>query len=92
MVELVLSTDGKHSVRVSAKSVAEAAEVLPEAQRLLAQLRARPAASPRANQGEAPVCPVHQTPMVLRHGRNGDFWSCNQKLADGSWCKEKQNA
>ncbi len=36
-----------------------------------------------------PICQVHNTEMQLRKGQYGDFWSCGQKLQDGSWCKYK---
>jgi hypothetical protein len=35
---------------------------------------------------EPPICGVHQVPMVRVTGRKGSFWSCHEKLADGSWC------
>lgn len=34
----------------------------------------------------APVCAIHGRPMERRQGRNGSFWSCPEKLADGQWC------
>jgi hypothetical protein len=37
----------------------------------------------------APICAVHQLPMLLMHGRRGPFWSCHQKKDDGSWCSYK---
>ena len=33
----------------------------------------------------APQCGIHGTPMVLRKGKWGDFWSCPAKNADGSF-------
>lgn len=38
---------------------------------------------------EPPMCGVHEMPMVLMHGRRGDFWSCHEKNPDGSWCSYK---
>jgi hypothetical protein len=36
---------------------------------------------------EPPVCAIHEIPMVLVHGRKGDFWSCHEKMEDGkTWC------
>jgi hypothetical protein len=40
----------------------------------------------QAREAVAPRCPMHQTPMALRHGRLGDFWSCPTRKPDGSWC------
>jgi hypothetical protein len=37
----------------------------------------------------APICALHDLPMVLMHGRRGDFWSCHEKNSDGSWCSYK---
>jgi|SRR5579859_436571 len=38
---------------------------------------------------ETPLCAIHHTPMAKRQGKNGSFWSCPQKLEDGSWCPYK---
>lgn len=35
---------------------------------------------------EAPICQVHQLPMVKVRGRRGAFWSCHQRLPDGQFC------
>jgi hypothetical protein len=35
---------------------------------------------------EPPICAVHHLPMVNVQGKKGAFWSCHQKLPDGSWC------
>jgi hypothetical protein len=37
-------------------------------------------------QVQAPMCLIHDRPMVLMHGRRGPFWSCHQKSKDGTWC------
>lgn len=37
----------------------------------------------------APICEVHNTPMVWQQGRKGYFWSCHQRNTDGSWCSYK---
>jgi hypothetical protein len=31
-------------------------------------------------------CGVHGSPMAWQKGRAGYFWSCHEKLPDGSWC------
>jgi len=38
---------------------------------------------------EQQTCGVHGTPMSLRNGTYGQFWSCGKKDANGSWCKFK---
>lgn len=47
-----------------------------------------PAAGPAADQaGEAaPICAIHKTPMTKVNGKKGAFWSCHEKLEDGSFC------
>lgn len=35
---------------------------------------------------EAPICQVHEVPMVRMNGRKGPFWSCHERNADGSFC------
>ncbi len=37
----------------------------------------------------APICGVHDLPMVWQKGKAGFFWSCHQKNSDGSWCSYK---
>ena len=34
----------------------------------------------------APMCGVHHTSMKLMHGKRGPFYSCHEKMLDGSWC------
>jgi hypothetical protein len=34
----------------------------------------------------APICAIHHQPMVRVSGRRGEFWSCHEKLDDGSYC------
>ncbi len=43
-------------------------------------------------QEETPVCQVHDLPMVKVMGKRGEFWSCHQKNADGSWCSYRPNS
>ena len=33
-----------------------------------------------------PVCAVHHIPMVQMHGKHGPFWSCHERMDDGSFC------
>ncbi len=53
------------------------------------------AASPQDTQQQAqppehpPVCEVHQVPMVWVRGKKGSFWSCHERMPDGSWCSYK---
>src|SRR5947209_5447482 len=36
----------------------------------------------------APVCQIHQKAMSWVN-KNGGFWSCHNRMQDGSWCKYK---
>ena len=38
-----------------------------------------------------PNCAYHNKPMTIKTGQFGSFWSCGEKLADGTWCKYKPN-
>jgi hypothetical protein len=39
-----------------------------------------------AEDQEPPICGIHNLPIVKVQGNRGEFWSCHQKNADGSWC------
>jgi hypothetical protein len=39
-----------------------------------------------SEQPEEPICGVHQVPMKLMHGKRGAFYSCHERMPDGSWC------
>jgi len=55
------------------------------------------ASSPTVTQanGDIPICGIHQTPMTWKTGvskktgKNYAFWSCNQRMQDGSFCTYK---
>jgi hypothetical protein len=44
----------------------------------------------------APMCQIHKAPMTFKSGVSAKtgkpyaFWGCTNKLADGTWCTEKQ--
>ena len=38
-----------------------------------------------------PQCQYHLKNMSIREGKFGQFWSCGEKLADGTYCKYKPN-
>ena len=95
--QITLSIDGNHSVSVSADDQASINEGLAWARGIYLKLRERSAApatrsetvhhqiTPPAPQ-ESPDCAIHKLPMTLMTGRKGTFYSCHQKLDDGSWC------
>jgi hypothetical protein len=45
-------------------------------------------AQPEKSQ-QAPTCAIHHQPMNLMNGKRGSFWSCHEKMDDGSWCSYK---
>jgi len=51
-------------------------------------LRPTPAVTPGepVSTEEAPICAVHERPMVLQQGKRGPFWSCHERNGDGSFC------
>ena len=96
-----LSVDGNHAVTVESDDPASITAALVWAKdthkKLVRFGRTEPANEvPQTiddgadlNGDDAPTCEVHQVPMVLMHGRRGDFWSCHEKNIDGSWCSFK---
>jgi hypothetical protein len=109
MMELFLSSDGKHTVHVAAQSAQEMEQLLPNAKAVYEAVvreygtkaemwkhggNGHGKVNGTANGDEAaivpepdaPLCPVHKTPMAYRQGRYGAFWSCPKRLDDGSWC------
>jgi hypothetical protein len=67
----------------------------------LARRADEPAPAPRPKQAisaplfavpaaQEPVCQIHGKPMAWVN-RNGGFWSCHNRMNDGSWCKYKPN-
>ncbi len=90
--QVTLSSAGAHSVSVTGDDPTEVNEALAWAKGLYLKLKTLPSskyAEQAQPEGDPPLCPVHQVPMVWQHGRKGAFWSCHQKDADGSWCSFK---
>lgn len=94
-----LSIDGKHAVSVQSDDPAAVTEGLVWAQdtyKKLLRLRQNAAAPGSGEPMEraeiredaetgAPICAMHQKAMTWVN-KNGGFWSCHEKNADGSWC------
>lgn len=55
---------------------------------------ARDTANDTANGEAAPICGIHNKPMTKRNRKDGSgtFWSCGEKLQDGTWCPYKPKA
>jgi hypothetical protein len=96
---VTITATGKPSVSIECYDPLGAAEAVSRILHTYAQIDlpavARPAtgaaaqpAPDRPNQ-ESPLCGVHRVPMVGMTGKNGFFWSCHQRMADGSWCGYK---
>ncbi len=94
--QVILSTDGKHSVIVSSDLVNGANEALAWAKATynsLVQIYGLQCEQYRkVNNGSeesVPVCAVHHVAMVRQNGKHGPFWSCHQRNADGNFCSYK---
>src|SRR5438132_804012 len=93
--QVILSTDGKHTVIVSCDEPESANLALNWAKATYAQVverygmkgEQRPTeAEPNGEAEEVPICAVHNLPMAKVNGKKGEFWSCHQKDGD-EWCK-----
>lgn len=42
-------------------------------------------------EADAPICAIHNKPMTMVKGRKGFFWSCHERLPDGTFCPYKPN-
>jgi hypothetical protein len=74
-------------LRLPGKPFESLAQAEQEPSDQVSKLEVRPKAEPPAQlELEPPICGVHQLPMVRVQGRKGPFWSCHEKMADGSWC------
>ena len=93
---VTLSTDGAHQITVRSddpaamKTAVLWAKATYEA--LLTRAHSVPPAPADAEPAEEPApprCAVHQLPMARMQGKHGPFWSCHQRMADGSYCSYK---
>jgi hypothetical protein len=95
--QVTLTSDGKPAVSVTSDDPDAAREAIPWVAQtyatLLKDARAipRPATTVVAQQAaeEPPTCAVHQGPMLRMSGRKGPFWSCHERLPNGTWCDYK---
>ena len=88
--QIEMSTDGVHKVTVTIEDPAGTDAALAWANATYAKLlrngTLKPPDAPFAPEDAAPQCAIHHQPMVKVQGKLGEFWSCHQKNADGSWC------
>jgi len=94
MYEVTLATDAGYRVTVWSDDPTELGDALAWAKGTVLKLEAyaKERAEGDATEEEPPICAVHQLPMVKVQGRKGEFWSCHQKMEDGSWCSYKPSS
>ena len=87
--QVTLASDGKHAVTISGDDQQEVSDALEWARETYADLVGPSGSRLRSLEDdlgdEAPICELHDIPMVKQLGRKGYFWSCHQKNQDGSW-------
>ena len=85
-----MSTDGNHKVVVTIEDPGGTEAALAWAQatydRLTRGSEAKDMPAEPEVAEDVPQCSIHLQPMVRVNGKRGPFWSCHQKLSDGSWC------
>lgn len=97
--QVILSTDGKHTIMATCDDSTKVREALAWARATYDAVVARyglkyeqySKASGNGNGESVPTCAIHQTPMVKVEGKHGQFWSCRTKNPDGSWCNYRPN-
>ena len=102
--QITLRVDGNHAVSVSGDDPVAIQDGLAWARGIYLKLQERAkqhAVAPVPRNTEtvshqittpeqhAPTCAIHTTPMVSVSGKQGQFWSCHEKLQDQSWCPYK---
>ena len=90
---VTLSTDGAHQITVRSDDPAAMKSAVLWANATYEALLARAGETLTAPDGDAVAdkaeplrCAVHQVPMARMQGKHGEFWSCHQRMADGSFC------
>src|SRR3712207_441705 len=92
--QVTIGTGGQPTVSVTSDDPQAARDAIPWLAQTYATLlkdsKAVPAPATtivkdqQAQNEEAPICAVHQVPMVRVQGRRGPFWSCHEKNQNGS--------
>jgi hypothetical protein len=99
---ITLSVSGDHAVSVSGDDPVAVNDGLAWARGMYVKLKERsepttptPAAPQAVDHQDIsptpapPICAIHNVAMIRMHGQKGEFWSCHEKLEDGSWCPYK---
>ena len=94
--QITLAVDGHHIVTVTTDDAADTKAALTCGRALYEALvkhygapESSHVVSPDAadaGTAEAPMCVVHEVPMVRMQGKRGPFWSCHARMDDGSFC------
>lgn len=103
--EAFFSTDGKHTVHIKSSTPEgrkaglewgfKAYERIVERLGTKAQMWEKQMNGNGKPTEQAPVCNLHNKPMVYKQGTSKTtgkpyaFWACNERLADGSYCNYK---
>jgi hypothetical protein len=96
--QLVLSTDGKHTVIVNTDDAGKIKAAFEWAGAAYDRVVKRyglkneqrhsngKAAAAVAEVTAVPQCAVHHVPMVSVNGKRGQFWSCHERDSEGKFC------
>ncbi|MCL4552141.1 MAG: hypothetical protein M1305_01090 [Candidatus Marsarchaeota archaeon] len=91
--QVTLSTGGRVAVTVTSDDQKALREAFAWARETYTKLTAKTNGK-EENQGkdeDVPTCAVHNVPMVKRSGKYGEFWSCQKRNPNGSYCSYRPN-
>ena len=96
--QITLAVDGRHTVTVTTDDAADTKAALTCGRALYEALVKRSGSTVEQDRAEeptdaasdAPICAVHDVPMVRVQGKRGPFWSCHQRTEDGSFCSYRR--
>ena len=98
--QVILSTDGKHTVIATGEDAAGMKAALEWAKSTYDQVvrsyglkhEQYNHKNGEQNGNEAvPNCKVHNAPMVKQQGKYGEIWGCHQRNTHGSFCSYRPN-
>jgi hypothetical protein len=97
--QVILSTDGKHTVIATSDELTATKEALAWAQstyELLLKTYGRKGEHARKSaEGDVaelvPNCAIHGVAMIRQQGKYGQFWSCHERNENGSFCSYRPN-
>ena len=97
--QVILSTDGKHTVIATTDDQAAAKAAFGWAKATydrVVEVYGTKADLHKAANGNGhesvPMCGIHHVPMSKVEGKRGPFYSCHEKNPDGSWCNYRADA